>query len=574
MKKYIVFILLCLYCINAFSQEECGAIFPTDEEYEAMPKANLIEIAKFSKKKQSRDAAQIIMLACPTPGNQHTQGSCTAWACSYAAQTILGYDKFSSLENAKRSPSFVYNQTKSTDDCRYGANIVNVLNFLKNNGSCSYASMPYNPDDCMAQPSNDLKFEAGLNTIEWDALVKNSVTDIKECLRLGFPVVISFNVTHSFDMMINEDAIWADNSILYDTTVYENGIRGGHACCIIGYDDTKQMFKVINSWGTNSGDNGFFWIAYNLISNNCLKGAYVVYNLSEDSDPKIEGRDFICDDEIYSVVNLPTNATTTWSCPTYWTTMGVPSVFLPKALLCSEIDEENAIFSRNVKNDTLFYTGNAIISAKIKLKNGIEKIFTKSIYAETPIKPNIEKPTALTGLWYVGDSRIIRETAYPILNANCLLWSISKPDGSIIYQSGVKEITFTPTQSGTYKFSIENIYGCDENKFDFVEYTVYPKFIIAYTNPVINILDGYVYEEESNNITNYRSLTSSSSKIKYLGKYDIELIHEQTGYSKRYSFEENTTNFNISLSDMPKGLYIIRLIIENQIVYINNLFLQ
>lgn len=566
MKNLFFIILSCFITSAVFAQRECGAIFPTDEEYEAMPKANLIEIAKYSKKKQSRDAAQIVMLACPTPGAQLGQGSCTAWACSYAAQTILGYDKFGNIENAKRSPSFVYNQTKATDDCDSGANTINVLNFLKNYGSCSYTSMPYNQYDCISQPSNDLKFEAGLNTIEWYPLVKNSVTDIKECLRLGFPVVINFNVTLSFDMMIDGNAIWADNSVPYDN---EDGHRGGHACCIMGYDDTRQMFKVINSWGTNTGDGGFFWITYNLISNNCLKGAYVMYNLSDDIYPSLLGNDFICNSETYSINNLPTNATTTWSCSTYWG----PIVYQTKALLCSEIDDERATFSRNIKNDTLLYTGNATVVAKIKLKNGIEKNFTKSVYAETPIKPNIQKPNQLTVSWFVGESRIIKETDFPILKASNLHWSITTPNGSIIHEHGTKEITFTPTTSGKHIFMVENIYGCGESKFDYLEYNIYPKFIFTYTNPTTDLLEGYVYTEDNINNPNLRA-TTTLNKERYLGKYDIELFNEQTGYYKKYSFPENSANVNISLTNMIKGSYIIRLIIEGQVVQVSNLLIK
>ncbi len=31
---------------------------------------------------------------------------------------------------------------------------------------------------------------------------------------------------------------------------------------VIGYNDTKNAFKVMNSWGTKWGDNGFAWIDY------------------------------------------------------------------------------------------------------------------------------------------------------------------------------------------------------------------------------------------------------------------------------------------------------------------------
>lgn len=38
----------------------------------------------------------------------------------------------------------------------------------------------------------------------------------------------------------------------------------GHAMCIIGYDDSKfgGAFEVMNSWGDNWGDDGYFWVKY------------------------------------------------------------------------------------------------------------------------------------------------------------------------------------------------------------------------------------------------------------------------------------------------------------------------
>ena len=64
---------------------------------------------------------------------------------------------------------------------------------------------------------------------------------------------------------------------------------------------------------------------------------------------------------------------------------------------------------------------------------------------------------------------------------------------------------------------VENIYGCGENKFDYLEYNVYPKFIFTYTNPTDNILEGYVYEEDNYEESKSRTAISSFNNKKYLG---------------------------------------------------------
>jgi len=42
---------------------------------------------------------------------------------------------------------------------------------------------------------------------------------------------------------------------------------GGHALCVIGYDDYKDekngAFQIMNSWGEEWGKKGIFWISYN-----------------------------------------------------------------------------------------------------------------------------------------------------------------------------------------------------------------------------------------------------------------------------------------------------------------------
>ena len=44
-------------------------------------------------------------------------------------------------------------------------------------------------------------------------------------------------------------------------------IMGGHAVCIVGYDDNKGTFKVRNSWSEKWGDKGYCYFPYKYILN-------------------------------------------------------------------------------------------------------------------------------------------------------------------------------------------------------------------------------------------------------------------------------------------------------------------
>lgn len=83
---------------------------------------------------------------------------------------------------------------------------------------------------------------------------------IKQNLAQGAPVVIGMMVGGSFmqDMMGRR---------LYspDRSDYSGSSLGGHAMCVIGYDDYFEggAFQVMNSWGQGWGEDGLFWMRYN-----------------------------------------------------------------------------------------------------------------------------------------------------------------------------------------------------------------------------------------------------------------------------------------------------------------------
>ena len=254
-------LLLLLPTVNLYPQNNpskyiLGAIPISEDEYAELPKVdwNVLYANKDERRIQIQDSkSNITMLNCPPIGDQGAQGSCVGWAVGYAAVSILTYPKYNDWNIAKRSPSYIFNQIQ-LDTCK-SAYVTSGLNIAKNQGVCSLDLMPYDEGGCATQPNNEQRFDAALhNIISWGTLIKNNVANIKQALDLGNPVVVSFDVYDSFwNMWWYGNGIWNTN----DTSGESDG---GHASCIIGYDDTKQMFKVMNSWGkgANNGDNGFF----------------------------------------------------------------------------------------------------------------------------------------------------------------------------------------------------------------------------------------------------------------------------------------------------------------------------
>lgn len=238
----------------------------------------------------------------PTPGNQGKTGTCVAWSASYAARTISyciqnGITDPAAIQRVAFSPHYLYYYIKQPgdNDCQRGARVEPALKVLNLRGDVLLAD---NVQDCSGaiEPAHDqkakgysIKAYASL-TNQFGRMENNDYLRIKKCLAEKNPVIFSIKCYSSlFD--VSKDGIWKKPAV--DTIV------GNHALCIVGYDDTKNggSFEVMNSWGTDWGQGGFFWMTYDQMMS---FGSYALELMDKESydrnltsrglgDPKITG---------------------------------------------------------------------------------------------------------------------------------------------------------------------------------------------------------------------------------------------------------------------------------------------
>ncbi len=199
--------------------------------------------------------------------NQGEQGSCVAWASAYAARTILESKRTGKNPNQVRfSPSFMYNQISIDHRTCQGSYIKLAMDNMYNQGAVPFEDFRYDPTDCNKDPGGNLKRKAAAYKIKgFQRLTERGQHPVKEMLAIkqnlakGSPVIIGMMVGGSFmNDMIGQD-VWIPTN--YD---YSKSGFGGHAMCVIGYDDYKEggAFQIMNSWGEQWGNQGIAWVRY------------------------------------------------------------------------------------------------------------------------------------------------------------------------------------------------------------------------------------------------------------------------------------------------------------------------
>ena len=120
-------------------------------------------------------------------------------------------------------------------------------------GLCLEDYWPYNVAKVFTRPTNSAYTDAKLHR------VNQNIDDIRQCLANGYPVIFGFVLFNSFNN-IGHDGIMPMPS-------RTEAIIGEHAVAAVGYDDNTKFITIRNSWGQNWGNNGYFYMPYDFITN-------------------------------------------------------------------------------------------------------------------------------------------------------------------------------------------------------------------------------------------------------------------------------------------------------------------
>lgn len=200
----------------------------------------------------------------PPVYDQQTVGSCTGNASAAAFEYDL---KKQSLTDFTPSRLFIYYNERKLEGTVLsdaGATITDAMNVLANVGVCSEEVWSYDVTKFAITPTQEAYNQASMHKGVNYYRVDQNENAIKQCLANGYPVVYGFTVFESFE----SDAVASTGKQPLPSP--NEQCLGGHAVLICGYNDDGKYFIVRNSWGSDWGDNGYFYQPYDYTCNSNL----------------------------------------------------------------------------------------------------------------------------------------------------------------------------------------------------------------------------------------------------------------------------------------------------------------
>ncbi len=186
--------------------------------------------------------------------DQGIEGTCVAFA---AVSGVKEYqDKLEYHRLIRLSPRFLYSLCKKFDGMPFqeGTYPRIAMKVLLNHGVCQESFWPYLPNQ-KSLPLKGADQDAKKFKIKAYARLK-SLREMKRSLIINGPFIAGVEVFKSWFTKRVE------RSGFIPMPKRNEELMGGHAICIMGYDDRLKIFKFKNSWGTKWANQGYGYLPY------------------------------------------------------------------------------------------------------------------------------------------------------------------------------------------------------------------------------------------------------------------------------------------------------------------------
>jgi Papain family cysteine protease len=203
-------------------------------------------------------------LDVPTIITQQETSKCAAFSSAYYIIGLYNGLGSASPDNDKAgSPEFAYAYYKkiNNDDCASGSfmfdegNATGMAEILKTVGTTSWNQLPFvNSNVCTITTAAQVTQAANNKISDYARLDEDqfsNVAELKNWIYSGYPLWFGVDIDGGFQEL--GTGTWSKPS---------GKSEGGHAMTLVGWDDSKKAFKIVNSWGKDWGDNGFGWVDY------------------------------------------------------------------------------------------------------------------------------------------------------------------------------------------------------------------------------------------------------------------------------------------------------------------------
>ncbi len=216
----------------------------------------------------------------PPIGDQGGTSACVGWSTAYYCySTSIARQRKLTPEQRKDprfvfSPSFIWHQCNGGEKEK-GMHIYQAFDILSKQGCAAMADMPWSEADVVSQPSEQAKAHAlryrARQTVSLfkgkrfgeggDAeKLKNWLWETKQ------PFVIGITVYNEFFNMPHDPAF------VYKPTENKGEVAGLHAVCIVGYDEDKHAFLMVNSWTRAWANQGLVWLHEDFVTEESIEG--------------------------------------------------------------------------------------------------------------------------------------------------------------------------------------------------------------------------------------------------------------------------------------------------------------